>query len=103
MKRVIAIKMLPDGSGRVVIHWLIRGEGPITTPRSEIRTPAGPRMGGGVTGKIACQPERKSALPEVKGGEILMFHYSDDCRAVTCPDCMATPEFARQMELLSKA
>jgi hypothetical protein len=97
--RVVNIRLLPDGSRRVRIHWFIHDErGPAKTPGTIIPTELGPMPLGGAVGRIACAPQQSNILPQKRGGEIHLTIHSDDARAVTCPECMATVEFQKQMQ-----
>lgn len=99
----VVIKLLPDGSGRVRIHWFCRDDkGPIRTAEAVTMSALGPVRLGGATGRIACQPQRKSVAPEVNGLVTTPCVHSDDARAVTCPECMKTPEYAAAMKAYSE-
>lgn len=90
---ILNIKLLKDGSGRVCIHYFVRDEtGLIETPKGENRL----KGLGGVKGRIACHPQQNTIVPQNQGMETLLCMNSDDVRAVTCPDCLATIE-ARAM------
>lgn len=109
MSRTAVLRLLPDGSGRVRIHWFIWDkEGPIQMPQTMVMTAKGPMAVGGnaVTGerrgRIACQPKLKSVLPQQKGQEYLLFTHSDDPRAASCPECMATEEYKAAMKALEE-
>ncbi len=92
----IVIKVLPDG--RVRHHWFVRDEqGPIKTPLRQDPTQAGVLRLGGAVGYIACQKRRQSTAPEVRGNQVVPLCHTDDPRAATCPDCLATPEYAAAM------
>jgi hypothetical protein len=97
--REVVVKLCPDRSGRVLIHWFIHDEqGPIETPAGGVLTALGPLRLGGVKGRIACQPERARVGAENISGQHHLFPHSDDLRAVTCALCRRTPE-ARKMLL----
>jgi hypothetical protein len=87
----IHIRLLPDGSGRVRIHWFQRTpDGPIRTPgRSEMLPPIGELKIGGAVGRIACMPRQESLRNVMKDGRIAPIFHSDDIHAVTCPECLA--------------
>jgi hypothetical protein len=99
----VVIRLLPDGSGRVRIHWFVHDpKGPVRTPASTTMTALGPLRLGGAVGRIACQPGLESVTPKVDGTQTVPLCHSDDCRAATCPECMATPEYAAAMKRLSE-
>lgn len=99
----VVIKLLPDGSGRVRIHWFVHDDrGPVTTPASTTLTALGPLKLGGAKGRIACQPRRASVTPEVVGGVTTPIVHSDDVRAVTCPECRQTKEYWEVMGQLAE-
>ena len=94
MGRHLVIKSLPDG--RLRIHWFkVCSSGPIKTPEGMIQTSIGAKQVGGVQGMIACNPEQNNLGPVQKGMDTLMCLRSDDPRAVTCPECMATEDFKK--------
>lgn len=89
MNRVV-IRLLPDKSGRVRIHWFeTLPEGPIETAQNVHLTAIGPVKIGGARGRIACAPQQKELIGKTKIGYQPTVH-SDDPRAVTCPECLAT-------------
>lgn len=99
----VVIKLLPDGSGRVRIHWFMRTEdGPIETLASITQTGMGPIKLGGAKGRIACSPSKTSVAPLVQGGQTTPCCCSDDPRVVTCPECRAVPEFAEMEKQLAE-
>jgi hypothetical protein len=101
--RTVIIRMLPDKSGRVRIHWFIHEErGPIKTPETVKMTQIGPVRLGGNRGRIACQPAKTDLVPQQKGRDIEPCCHSDDPRAVTCPECMAVPEYREAMDYLGE-
>lgn len=103
MSRTVEIKILPDGTGRVRIHWFqVLDGGPIKMPSGTIETQYGPLIHVGPPGRIACQPERTSVLPQEQNGVTLLTCHSDEPRAVTCPECMATPEFKIAMQKIAE-
>lgn len=104
MSRHIGIKLLPDNSGRVRIHWFVRDPaGPIITSGRRAVTAKGPITLGGARGYIACQPDRKDVRPTAVRGILEMFFHSDDFRAATCPECLGTQEYAEVMAELEPA
>lgn len=101
--RVVNVKLLPDGSGRVRIHWFVHSEsGPAKTPGGVVKTSQGPARYDGARGYIACQPQRTSVLPQMKGNEYTLLVHSDDVRAATCPDCLATVEAQAMLQELGE-
>ncbi len=96
--RQVVIKLLPDRSGRVLIHWFVHDEqGPIETPVGGAMTALGPMHLGGAKGRIACMPGRGHAGSEIINGQHHLFPHSDDVRAATCPDCLTTDEAKRML------
>jgi hypothetical protein len=103
----VVLTVLPgeptDGTGRVRIHHFVRdGAGPVRLPARVEPTPAGPlRLGGGV-GKIACRPALAD-VDRVAGGVARPVLFSDDPRAVTCPECRATEDYQKAQARLGEA
>jgi len=99
--KILNVKLLPDKSGRVLIHWLQPDEaGPVQTQGHPVYACIQP-----FRGKIACNPTQNTVNPQVRNGETLMCMHSNEVRAVTCPKCMLTPDyigFAANMERLEK-
>jgi hypothetical protein len=106
MSRVLEVRALPDGRYR--IHWFIFDpDGPVSLPQGTIETSHGPmKVGGSIPtpdgivlsrGRIACEPQRTSVLPDQRRGTIRMCLRSDDPRAVSCPECQATAEYKAAM------
>ena len=97
--RVVEMKLLPDGSGRVRIHWFqICEDGPAKTPAGTVNTSAGSWEMCGVQGRIACTPARDNVLPQYQGQVIHLTCRSEDPRAVTCPECQATEDYKAAMK-----
>ena len=91
--RHVLIRLLPDGSGRVRIHWFVRDEsGPARTPGGVVPSSAGPLKAGGTRGRIACKPGQRDVGPHAAGGTIEPVPHTDDIRAATCDLCLATDE-----------
>jgi hypothetical protein len=90
----VCIRLLPDGSGHVRIHWFQKiAGGPIKTAgRSDLAI-----VFPGSEGRIACMPHRTVTHQWLKSGEYEILHHTDDPRAATCPECMATKEFKGAM------
>lgn len=90
---ILNVKLLNDGSRKLLIHWLIQdANGPITTIGKSVVTPRGPFKLGGVRGRVACNPEQNSVNPQHRGQEVLMCLHSGEVRAATCKKCLATDE-----------
>jgi hypothetical protein len=96
--RIAVLKLLPDGSKRVRIHYFVRDEvGPITDSGGQVNEALREVTKASSTGYIACSPRQQSVLPQKKGGEYFLTPHSDDPRAVTCPECMETEEYKTMM------
>jgi hypothetical protein len=107
MARTVQIRLLPDK--RVRIHWFQWDQaGPIEQPTNAVLTAVGPVVMGGAAngstrrGRIACMPQVKSALPQMGRGIITPVVHSDDPRAATCPECLATQGWQDAMKLLEQ-
>ncbi len=103
--RSIDVKVLPgeptDGSGHVRIHWFVRSEnGAAVTPAGTVKSSIGPLKAGGVRGYLACQKGRADIGSRVVGGMIAMTLHTDEVRAATCPECLATAEAKAMLTLL---
>lgn len=97
--KTLVRRMLPDGSGRLRIHWLCPDEnGPIRTEGRTVFVGATPLRLGGAVGRVACQEAKTSILPEVRGSKAHVMEISDDVRAATCPECLATAEAKAQLD-----
>ncbi len=97
----VLIRLLPDRSGRVRIHWFERtADGPVQTQANSVQTALGTVKLGGAKGRIACQPARKEVTPSLIGSEWEPCVHSDDPRAVTCPECMGKDGFKAAMQEL---
>jgi hypothetical protein len=87
--RILNVKLVPDGSGRAMIHWLQEdAAGPIKTTGHDVY-----KCMPAFRGRIACNPAQNTVNPQQRNGETLLCLHSNDARAVTCPKCMATPEY----------
>ncbi len=113
--RTVEMKLLPDGSGRVRIHFFVHTpDGPVHTPEGTlVSKEAGvprPIKAGGSVGRIACQPKLNSILPQPSGGKtatgspvlIKVMCHSNDARGITCPECMDTQDYKDMMKLLGE-
>lgn len=91
MTRVVNVRLLKDGTNRVCIHWLQEvKDGPIRYEcDSQFRRNSG--QSTQVVARIACRPEQTTIFPQQRGAEQLLCVHSSEIRAVTCPDCLATP------------
>lgn len=96
----VVIRLLPDGSGRVCIHWLMAdAEGPIETVNRIVVTGMGPQIMKGKRWRMACNPTLSNLGELSQAGRLVPYPHSDDIRAVTCPKCLATE---RAKEILAR-
>jgi hypothetical protein len=98
----VEIKLLPDGTGRVKIHYFARDEAAPETPSKSVQTNLGAIKLGGTKGYLACRRAMPGVTPQVIGGVVLPFPHSDDPRAVTCPDCQKTAEYKKHVAMLGE-
>jgi hypothetical protein len=99
--RVVEMRVLPGG--KVRIHWFERAlDGPATTPSGMTTGAEGRLQVGPVRGRIACMPTQANVAPQTKGGVIRLVCHSDEPRAVTCPECMATENFKTALANLNE-
>ncbi len=96
--RAVTVRVLKDpatGAFRKVrIHYFHRTpDGHITTPGKKVH---GVRLGG-AKGYIACNKAIASVAAQTKGGVINLVVHSDDPRAVTCPECLASDDHKKRM------
>ena len=112
-KRIIDIRVLhgepTDGSGRVCIHLFV----PDSTRWSFVEPCAlhmiDKRLVSAPTkGRLACDPSgtRPMRLKNQLAGKpvvTIVTPRTDDPRAVTCPRCAASPEYAITMKLITAA
>jgi hypothetical protein len=99
----IELKLLPDGTGRIRIHWLVRDPvGKIAIQSRVIETSWGPKVMEGQRWRMACQPHLASIAPQQQGDKTVPYPCSDDPRAVTCPECMKTEEFEKARQELEE-
>jgi hypothetical protein len=95
------IKLLPDGSGKVRLHYFVHDDkGPIKTPTGTVMTALGPVTMGGVMGYVACQPRRTEITPEIRQNVVVPVPHTNEARAVTCPECKETVAWKETMKLL---
>jgi hypothetical protein len=107
-RRVVNLSVLrgepTDGSGRVCVHLFVVDEaGPFIEPHvlhpviGEDGQPIKQQLSAKPTrGRLACDKKRKVA-PVVRAGVTTVTLRSDDPRAVSCPRCKASPEYAAIM------
>lgn len=112
-KRVVQVNVLPgepmDGTGRVCIHLFVPDpRGPFIEPHAlhpaldENGEPMKQQVVVKPTrGRLACNP-RRSALPVTRGGVTTVTPRTDEPRAVTCPKCLASREYAEAMERMAE-
>jgi hypothetical protein len=103
--RQVNIRLLPGGSGKVRIHLFVHDEaGPASTPGGVVAVVPvfGPLLLEPSRGRIACQASLKDVTPRVKNGIIHPVVHSNEARAVTCPECMATDDYRQAMSLLAE-
>lgn len=86
----VDIKCLPDG--RAVIHWLREcDEGAILLKgHPKLRELMGRPADGRYV--VACRPKQDTINSQKRGNIRFICMTSGDLAAVTCPDCLATPE-----------
>lgn len=105
MTKTLNVNVLPgeplDGSGKVCIHLSIEDElGPFVEPH-RLYVLDGKLTSRKARCRLACDKKRKVA-PVVRAGVTTITPRTDDPRAVTCPKCCASPEYATMMESLTK-
>ena len=109
MKRKVELKVNPgeptDGTGQVCIHLFLRDEsGPFVEPHvlheshDETSPVKGRLIAKPTRGRLACDRTRQ-VKPVTKGNVTLVTPRTDDPRAVTCPKCMKTTEYAELISL----
>ena len=107
-RRAVNVRVLPgeplDGTGRVCIHLFVPDEsGPFVEPHVlhpvfKDGQPVKQQVQAKPTrGRLACDPKRTVA-PITRGNVTTITQRTDDPRAVTCPRCMASREYAAMME-----
>ena len=95
------IRILPDG--RVRIHWFCRDyNGAATAPAGLIPVMKDGEpvlengkqkfISGAVKGFIACNRGQREVTPQYIANTVEVCNHSDDPRAVSCPECLATAE-----------
>lgn len=109
-KRVVNMRVLPgeptDGSGRVCIHLFVQdATGPIVEPHvlhpvmkdgEQVKQEVEAKS---TRGRLACD-RRRLAAPTTHRGVTTLTHRTDDPRAVTCPRCKESIEYADMMRKL---
>ena len=114
LKRIISINVLPgektDGSGRVSIHLFVQDErGPFTEPHvievDGLREDGTKNIvAGPARGRLACDKAKtRKVAPTIKGNVTVITPRSDDPRAVTCPKCKTSEDYARIMKMITDA
>lgn len=115
-KRRINLSVLPGdmeaikrGAGRNCIHLFVEDDrGPYSEPHvlyplldAQGEPVKGQYEARATRGRIACD-RRKIALPRQRAGTSVVdvTLRTNEARAVTCPKCQATPEYAEKMRLL---
>lgn len=110
-RRIINVRTLPgeslDGGGRVCIHLFVADDsGRFVEPHAlhpvvEDGEVQKQKLAARPTrGRLACDRKRTTA-PVTKGAVTTVTHRTDDPRAVTCPGCIASPEYSELMESLT--
>lgn len=110
-KRIINVKVLPgeplDGSGRVCIHLFVPDpKGPFVEPHA-----LHPVYENGIQvkqkvqvkptrGRLACNPKRTVA-PVTRNGITCITMRTNDHRAVTCIECLASKDYKTAEEKLA--
>lgn len=103
-KRIINMGVLPgqptDGTGQMCIHLFVRDpNGSFTEPHVLHQEAGKPMKAIPTRGRLACN--RRKLVTQVKRNNVTtVVMRSDDPRAVTCPRCAATSEFADLMKRL---
>lgn len=103
-KRIVNIKVLPgeplDGTGQVCIHLFVRdNNGPFTEPHVLNVNESKQLVSGPARGRLACDPNR-TVKSVTHGGITTVTMRTDDARAVTCPKCKMSRDYAEMMELV---
>ncbi len=109
IKRAISMSVLPgqptDGSGRVCVHLFVRDpSGPITEPNVLYLADEPDEHGNRLRarperGRLACDRNRR-VTQVVRNGATVVTMRTDDYRAVTCPRCIASADYAAADDLL---
>lgn len=111
-KRKICVRVNPgqpkDGTGQVCIHLVVQDEdGSFIEPHflhsaheEDEETVIKKLIAKPTRCRLACNPDRQAA-PVTRNGETTVTPRSDDPRAVTCPKCMASVDYAEMMEILT--
>jgi hypothetical protein len=97
MARRIVRKLLPDGSGRIRIHWVyLTPDGPNVAKGVAIDTSSNP-IQGEKHYRIACMPGVLIDGAQKVGENLLVHERTDDPRASSCPECEETEEYKKAM------
>lgn len=107
-RRIVRMRTLPgeptDGTGRLCIHLFVPDEkGPFVEPHAlHPAMKMGEIVKGEVVakptrGRLACDP-RKTVAPVTRGNVTYLTLRTDDPRAATCPNCLASADYAAAMK-----
>jgi len=101
--RYVEIKRLPDGSGRVRVHWIVPDQnGPLLTSTSAVPSDQGIKLTPGIRVRIACLPRQDTFSELTSDNGVKLTLRSDDPRAVTCPECQKTSEYQAARRLIEE-
>ena len=93
----------PDGLQRVRIHFFVHDEaGPIHTPSGAHMSNMGPVRFPASSGYMACNPKLADLRGSVIAGVPETLVHSNDPRAATCPECLATQAYKDAMARLEE-
>lgn len=112
-RQVVSINVVrgepTDGSGRICVHLFVQDErGSFVEPHA-----IHPVFEGGeqvkqvvecrpTRGRLACDP-RRDPTPVIRKGATIVTPRTDDPRAVTCPKCLASKDWAEMTKKLESA
>ena len=101
--QTVVLKLLPDGTGRIRIHWAVRDpNGKIEIRDRVVETSWGPKVMQGARWRVVCQPGLSTLSGLRQGENVVLQPCSDDPRGVTCPECMAAEEFQKARQDLEE-
>lgn len=98
-----------DGSGRICIHLFVQDEKALFIEPHALHPVIG-EDGNPIKqqvqalpthGRLACNPKRNPAV-STRDGVTIVTPRTDDPRAVTCPKCIASADYARMMDAQPK-
>lgn len=99
----VDMKLLPGETEKIRIHYFVRDpNGPGKSSKGDGRLGAYAESLGGMRGYLACQPKSDKVGTTVIQGVPYMKHHTDDPRAATCPECLASNEYAAMMKRLGE-